>query len=412
MNGERQLWHAQQPHWSRVLISARHLFPLPPPRRPVSQPTYENSFVKVVQHRGQEIECLIKDTQGVGEQEVFRNEYGLGVHGYVLVYNIASARSFGIVQSVNDKLVNLIGTSRVPRVLIGNKFDLATSPSSAAAAAASSGAVASQALVRQVSVEQGQALADQWGCPFFECSAKGGMNIDRAFSTLLDEIDAINEPKHTRDVGRWWRSLLCCKWWRRRWASSGSASGSGDEEDGSIGGGHHDSLLSSSDLAQAVERHTNVCKLTVWAVMLLSLAGVIYGATLAIHTGPDTGGDSQTQLTGYILSGLAMLVWLVSLIGLHALRATSGATEFLTVYACALAILVVAEIGVWVLLLLNIALVAAHAVAAALVGAVAVALQLASCVSAYKLARALGATAASASPYGDDYRATYHSLYE
>lgn len=366
-----------------------------------------------MQHRGQEIECLIKDTQGVGEQEVFRNEYGLGVHGYVLVYSISSARSFAIVQTINHKLINLMGTKAVPRVLIGNKFDLAASPSSASAAAAASGAAAAQApLVRQVSVEQGQALADQWGCPFFECSAKLGTNIDRAFSTLLDEIDAINEPQHPRDMDRWWRSLFCCRWWRRRWGSSGSSSGSGDEEDGAIDGGHRESLLSSSDLALAVERHTNVCKVSVWAVTMLAVTGVVYGASLAIHSGPTSNDDSESHLVGYVLAGLALLVWLVSLVGLFALRSTSGAAEFLTVYMCALVILVVAEAAVWLVLLLNVALVAAHAVAAALVGAVTVALQLASCTSAYKLAKALGATAASASPYGDDYRATYHSLYE
>ncbi len=67
-------------------------------------------------HHGAEVECLIKDTQGVGEQEIFRNEYGLGVHGYVLVYSVASQRSFDIVQSINQKVCTLCQLRRLTAI--------------------------------------------------------------------------------------------------------------------------------------------------------------------------------------------------------------------------------------------------------------------------------------------------------
>jgi Ras family protein len=56
----------------------------------VYNPTYQNSFSKVVKRKGYEIEWLIKDTQGtsfgLSDREIFSPEYSVGYHGYVLVY--------------------------------------------------------------------------------------------------------------------------------------------------------------------------------------------------------------------------------------------------------------------------------------------------------------------------------------
>ena len=108
------------------------------------EPTYESSYSRTVRHNGQDTELVIKDTQGLvrtlrstlllifarsvaqSDQEIFRNEYGLGYHGYVLVYSISSRRSLEILKSINMKLLNLTGSNNVPRVLVGNKADLET----------------------------------------------------------------------------------------------------------------------------------------------------------------------------------------------------------------------------------------------------------------------------------------------
>lgn len=39
-----------------------------------------------------------------------------------------------------------------------------------------------------MSTEQGQALADELGIPFLEVSAKGNINIDKAFYNLASDI--------------------------------------------------------------------------------------------------------------------------------------------------------------------------------------------------------------------------------
>jgi len=50
----------------------------------------------------------------------------LGVHGYVLVFSIASRQSFEMIKQVNDLLLSTLGDAPdVPRVLVGSMKDLA-----------------------------------------------------------------------------------------------------------------------------------------------------------------------------------------------------------------------------------------------------------------------------------------------
>lgn len=90
------------------------------------EPTYENSFRRVIRHRGQDIDVVITDTQGQvsdrqmrlrqtgrsltprqDEQELFRNEYCLGAHAYVLVFSLTSPRSLQNVTLVVMERVRL-----------------------------------------------------------------------------------------------------------------------------------------------------------------------------------------------------------------------------------------------------------------------------------------------------------------
>ena len=59
-------------------------------------------------------------------------------------------------------------TEGVRKILIGNKCDWEEK--------------------RAVSTEQGQALADELGIPFLEVSAKGNVNVDKAFYSLAADI--------------------------------------------------------------------------------------------------------------------------------------------------------------------------------------------------------------------------------
>ena len=74
-----------------------------------------------------------------------------------------------MVKILNEKILNALGTEKVPRVLVGNKTDLI--------------------LERKVSKEEGQSVANEWGCGFAECSGKHNDNIDTIFQLLMQEIE-------------------------------------------------------------------------------------------------------------------------------------------------------------------------------------------------------------------------------
>jgi len=133
-------------------------------------PTIENAFYKVIKYKGEEYNAEILDTAGQDEYSIFHTQYSIGIHGYVLVYSVASKSSFDLVRVLNDKILNACGTEKVPRILIGNKTDLAVEN-------------------RQVTREEGQACANELGCAFIECSAKHNENIEEAFQVLIAEIE-------------------------------------------------------------------------------------------------------------------------------------------------------------------------------------------------------------------------------
>lgn len=90
-------------------------------------------------------------------------------NGFLLVYSIASRSTFDNISTFKDKILRakdvdqasmyvddystcILTDLDVCSVLVGNKCDLDSR--------------------REVSVQEGQALAQQWGCAFMETSAK------------------------------------------------------------------------------------------------------------------------------------------------------------------------------------------------------------------------------------------------
>jgi Ras family protein len=135
----------------------------------VYYPTIENMFTKVVKYKGEEYTAEIMDTAGQDEFSILSTKHAVGIHGYVLVYSIASRQSFDMCTVLRDKVLNLTGMERMPMVLVANKIDLHAQ--------------------RQVPTEEGQKLADSWGCSFIETSAKHNQNISRVFEQVMAEIE-------------------------------------------------------------------------------------------------------------------------------------------------------------------------------------------------------------------------------
>ncbi|EDN90788.1 hypothetical protein SS1G_00188 [Sclerotinia sclerotiorum 1980 UF-70] len=128
-------------------------------------PTIENTFSKVIKYKGQEFATEIVDTAGQDEYSILNSKHFIGIHGYVLVYSVASMQSFEMVEVIKDKILNHLGTEWVPITIIGNKSDLRPEQ-------------------RQVTAEQGKALAEKIKCAFTEASARYNENVTKGFALL------------------------------------------------------------------------------------------------------------------------------------------------------------------------------------------------------------------------------------
>nr|ANM86721.1 putative Rheb small monomeric GTPase RhbA [Cladonia uncialis subsp. uncialis]AUW30985.1 putative Rheb small monomeric GTPase RhbA [Cladonia uncialis subsp. uncialis] len=138
-------------------------------------PTIENNFGKVIKHRGQDFATEIVDTAGQDEYSILNSKHFIGIHGYMLVYSVASKQSFEMVRTLRDKILNHLGADWVPMVIVGNKSDLRSDQ-------------------RQVPIEDGRKLAEEFNCSFTEASARLNTNVARAFEMMVAEIEKSQNP--------------------------------------------------------------------------------------------------------------------------------------------------------------------------------------------------------------------------
>lgn len=146
------------------------------------EPTLQHTQKKDIHFHKESIELEIVDIDGCSKYTIFNyNKFAKGIHGYLLIYNIANKDSFELVKKLNSKLNSLVG-SGVPRVLVGTQNDLQ----------------------RQVKYEEGKAFAENIGCPFIETTAKNDNdnNVKKSFLLLIIEINK-------KDVNFSTQSLNC-----------------------------------------------------------------------------------------------------------------------------------------------------------------------------------------------------------
>lgn len=142
-------------------------------------PTIENQFSKIISYKNQEYAIEILDTAGQDEFSIMTEKHLIGIHGYHLVYLVTSRQSFELVEVIRDKILNSIGADSFPVVLVGNKCDLN--------------------LQRQVDTAEGEALARKFNCSFLETSVRDNVNIQKAFVSLVDAIEKIQNPEAPKE---------------------------------------------------------------------------------------------------------------------------------------------------------------------------------------------------------------------
>ncbi|KAI0346766.1 hypothetical protein BDW22DRAFT_1480510 [Trametopsis cervina] len=131
-------------------------------------PTIESTFSKTINFNGVDYDCDIIDTAGQDEYTILNSKHAIGIHGYVLVYSVASRKSFDMIQVVYDKIISFCGMNQIPCVIVGSKVDLEK---------------------RQVPKDEGEELAKQNHAAWVETSAKANTNVAKVFELCLGEIE-------------------------------------------------------------------------------------------------------------------------------------------------------------------------------------------------------------------------------
>ena len=150
-------------------------------------PTIEDSYRKQVVIDGHSCMLEVLDTAGQEEYTALRDQWIRDGEGFVLVYSISSRSSFTRIQRFHHQI------NRVKESSSGSSY--AGSPlNSPASLSSSSGAPVPVMLVgnksdrvteREVSTQEGHALAKELGCEFVEASAKSCVNVEKAFYDVV-----------------------------------------------------------------------------------------------------------------------------------------------------------------------------------------------------------------------------------
>ncbi|CAN3356228.1 ras-related protein Rsr1p [Diutina catenulata] len=131
-------------------------------------PTIEDSYRKQCTIDDDQVLLDVLDTAGQEEYSAMREQYMRTGEGFLLVYSINSRNSLEELAAFYEQILRVKDADSVPVLVVGNKCDLE--------------------IERQVSFEEGQALAKRFGCKFLETSAKQRINVEEAFFDLVRSI--------------------------------------------------------------------------------------------------------------------------------------------------------------------------------------------------------------------------------
>lgn len=140
----------------------------------------------------------VLDTAGQEEYTALRDQWIRDGEGFVLVYSISSRSSFTRIPRFHNQILRVkesagagsglsggygaaagmgdYGAGPVPIMLVGNKSDRVTE--------------------REVSTQEGHALARNLGCEFVESSAKNCVNVERAFYDVVRQLRLLKQKQY------------------------------------------------------------------------------------------------------------------------------------------------------------------------------------------------------------------------
>ena len=141
------------------------------------EPAIEDNCLKLVEVDDEVCTLGIFDTATDRNEHSGLRDYKIWrAQGLLCVYSITSRESFDAVSSIRNEYLEIMQKDNAPMVLVGNKCDLQH---------------------RQVPTADGEELAREFDCPFFETSAKTKLNVKAATYGVVREIRKHNEVEVT-----------------------------------------------------------------------------------------------------------------------------------------------------------------------------------------------------------------------
>ena len=134
----------------------------------------------------------VLDTAGQEEYTALRDQWIRDGEGFILVYSITSRSSFTRIRKFHSQIQRVKECSSAGSPAGGGYLSSPTSPSMTfggqPAPVMLVGNKSDRVTEREVSVQEGSALAKDMGCQFVEASAKNCINVERAFYDVVRSL--------------------------------------------------------------------------------------------------------------------------------------------------------------------------------------------------------------------------------
>jgi len=124
--------------------------------------------IKSIEIDGLKVKLQIWDTAGQERFKTITTAYYRGAMGILLVYDVSSRATFDHVKDW-IRQIEQHAEENVNKILVGNKSDV-------------------PAEMRQVTYEEGKALAAEYNLPFYETSAKADLEVTEAFEGITKDV--------------------------------------------------------------------------------------------------------------------------------------------------------------------------------------------------------------------------------
>ncbi|KAL5593951.1 hypothetical protein BROUX41_001005 [Berkeleyomyces rouxiae] len=150
-------------------------------------PTIEDSYRKQVVIDNQPCMLEVLDTAGQEEYTALRDQWIRDGEGFVLVYSISSRSSFTRIRKFHHQIIRVKESFSASPSYPASPV-AATPPQQLPVSVMLVGNKSDRVTEREVSTQEGHALARELRCDFVETSAKNCVNVEKAFYDVVRKL--------------------------------------------------------------------------------------------------------------------------------------------------------------------------------------------------------------------------------